>query len=1647
MDSIQPEPQNSIAPQSPPVSPRALIERYWWVILAAILILGAWLRFPAIELAPDKDNPESNTLTLVSWDGDHHLHPDERFLTMVSSAIHLPDSIGEYFDTEKSPMNPYNNNFGSFVYGTAPLFVVRTTAEILTQLDPRSHNEDGGLNKNFDYAEYWNIHLVGRVMSAVFDLFTCAMVFAIGRRLFSAGVGLFAAFLYACAVLPIQQSHFMTVDAFGNVPIVLAFWFSLDIIEGKRGWFAYALAGAAFGLAVASRINFITFAALIVIAALLRLVTMLGSVKRIGLTAKETRTFAMDAGAVVSDQGAGVSNQETVVSDPSVQMRTITLGPIVIEIETKARAAVRESENVLPEMTNFWSAVFSVGTGLVLTMFAALVVFRIAQPYAFEGLMGLNPKWLNDMKQASETISGQIDMPPSHQWTGRPAYLFPLYNMFQYGLGIPFALAAWAGFFVGIYEIVFKRKWNHLLLVLWIGGFFLYQAQQFVLVVRYYLPLYPFFAIYGGFFIVWLWKQAREIRVPFGIVARVAVAAFIGIVVGYTLFWATAFASIYTRPVTRVAASDWLKQNVPQGAVIANEHWDDPIPFGGYKGLTTSSDGLIQNYWEDSDEKRGKMKEWIDEAEYIVLSSNRLYESIPRLPRRFPMTIKYYAWLFSGELGFEKVAEFTSYPQLAGIVINDDPADEAFKVYDHPKVTVYKKTAAYSSANTAQLLDSVDLSEIERLKPIDYIASKDGFRMLPELQAANYAGGTWSEIFNPTDLVNQIPVVAWLAAIWAIGILAFPYTFVAFRKFADRGYAFAKMVGVLALAWLTWTLASYRALPFERWTMLIMLAVMLLGALFIVWRKREAMLEFLRAQWKLLVVIEIVYLVFFAIDLTIRFANPDLWHPWFGGEKPMDFAYLNATIKTTYFPVYNPWFEGRFINYYYFGQLISATLAKLIGVVPEVAYNLLLPMFFAMTASGAFGVAYNLVARATENEKRESRNENDTLHAPRSTFPIRPLLAGIIAAFLVLILGNLGQVGVLYKGLTDLGQSNGASNGLSALLAGLGAWIGGKEIPVATGNWYWTATRIIPDTINEMPFFTFVYADLHAHLMSLPFTLVGLGLATHALFLRAKLQWYDLGIIAMVLGALRAINTWDYPTYLALIGCAMVIGYFTERRSPTTAMSTSHHSDFSWSEFIQRYLLFIVIAFAQVALLIVPINAAGVRITFDMAIYILVVLFALVFGFVKLGVQLDPRRIARDLGWRMIALIALAVLFYWPYITNYGTAYTSVELWKDARTTLTDYFVVHGIFIFLTATYLVIVAANKTARTLNAAHELNGSSSLLEGWVIYLIPALLVLEMGLLFLGLHVFAVIVPLVALAAWIMFERETAAVHRFLALIILAAFLLTIMVEVVTLKGDIGRMNTVFKFYLQAWVFFGVASASGLAIVFHHLWFHEPKKDAATDQMVGGDSSVAQTWKAAWWGLTALLLFAGSLYPAFAGWAKMNDRFVKNMPPGLNGLDYMKQATYNEQNQEIVLNQDYQAIQWLRQNILGTPVIVEANTGLYRWGNRVAINTGLPVVAGWDWHTKQQYSLLPGDLVDHRISDIKTIYETSDPSEALELLKQYGVSLIYVGPLERAVYIPEGFGKWDAMAQTGALRKIYDNDGVQIYALGEEVAQMVK
>jgi hypothetical protein len=371
-------------------------------------------------------------------------------------------------------------------------------------------------------------------------------------------------------------------------------------------------------------------------------------------------------------------------------------------------------------------------------LFAAglsLVAFRVAQPYAFEGpgFLGVkpSPEWFERLGQIQAEQNGEMDLPSGRQWTNRTPILFPWTNMVVWGMGLPLGLAASAGWALAGYELL-RGKLAHLVLWSWTTLLFFYQATRWVKAMRYFLPLYPLLAILAAYLLVRIVRGSKGWRRRAGMGLAV-------VVVGFTALWALAVFSIYARPNTRVAASRWIYDHVPAGSVVANEHWDWglPLPVDGHNPFAGTYTGLeMQNYNEDTPEKLEQMLGWLDRADYLFLASNRLYASIPRLPARYPMTINYYRRLFDGELGFELVADFTSRPALGPfqfpdqecpfslveatyvhqrqpVVVRLPPAEEAFSVYDHPRVLIFHKTARFDLARARTLLtEGVDWSQV-----------------------------------------------------------------------------------------------------------------------------------------------------------------------------------------------------------------------------------------------------------------------------------------------------------------------------------------------------------------------------------------------------------------------------------------------------------------------------------------------------------------------------------------------------------------------------------------------------------------------------------------------------------------------------------------------------------------------------------------------------------------------------------------------------------------------------------------------------------------------------------------------------------------------------------------------------------------------
>jgi uncharacterized membrane protein len=264
-----------------------------------------------------------------------------------------------------------------------------------------------------------------------------------------------------------------------------------------------------------------------------------------------------------------------------------------------------------------------------------------------------------------------------------------------------------------------------------------------------------------------------------------------------------------------------------------------------------------------------------------------------------------------------------------------------------------------------------------------------------------------------------------------------------------------------------------------------------------------------------------------------------------------------------------------------------------------------------------------------------------------------------------------------------------------------------------------------------------------------------------------------------------------------------------------------------------------------------------------------------------------------------------------------------------------------------------------------------------------------------------------------------------RRLLWLMVGEAMAICLGVEIVVLQGDVGRMNTVFKFYLQVWILLSVAAGVSLAWVREraHRWRPELRQ--------------------LWWGGMAALVLGGALFLPYGVRARAVDRMSPQAGLTLDGMAFMEQAIVSggapeREARQIPLSGDYAAIRWMQDHVQGSPVILE---GLghreYLWGNRVSVYTGLPAVIGWRWHQVQQrLGVLPDTLVDWRRDDVRECYDTTDVSRALDILDRYGVRYVYVGAYEWAYYDPAGLAKFDAMAAQGLLRAVYDAQGVRIY-----------
>jgi uncharacterized membrane protein len=283
--------------------------------------------------------------------------------------------------------------------------------------------------------------------------------------------------------------------------------------------------------------------------------------------------------------------------------------------------------------------------------------------------------------------------------------------------------------------------------------------------------------------------------------------------------------------------------------------------------------------------------------------------------------------------------------------------------------------------------------------------------------------------------------------------------------------------------------------------------------------------------------------------------------------------------------------------------------------------------------------------------------------------------------------------------------------------------------------------------------------------------------------------------------------------------------------------------------------------------------------------------------------------------------------------------------------------------------------------------------------------------------GIHIIWFVLPLMVWAG-ILIIRPGQSINKSTVLFMIGTGLaITLLVEIVYVEGDIGRMNTVFKFYLQAWTLLALSSAAAFYWMMESFQHWRP--------------GFRTTWQIIFY----FLVLSAALYPLLGGVAKIKDRMAPEAPHTLDGMAFMQYAEYRDLDTLMDLSQDYRAIRWMQDNIQGSPVIVEANQIEYHWGTRFTVYTGLPGVVGWNWHQRQQRTITPHEWIYSRVDAVNTFYDTPDLNFARDFLEKYHVSYIVIGQLERAKYNQEGISKF--LAGEGIFWKVvYQDQDTTIY-----------
>ncbi len=590
-------------------------KRYWeFVFLVAVLAVAASLRFYGL-----------------AWDGGYLFHPDERKILLVASELRPPANIGEFFSAD-SPLNPK-----FFAYGSFPIYLLKASSIFAPPI---------ALNVPWR-EDFVGLAMLGRALSALFDLGTITMTFLLARRLYNATVGLMASACIAVTVLHIQLAHFYTVDTLLTFFVVVTMYFAARYAQSNWGRDAL-LVGVSFGFALATKIAALPLVVPIVVAVI---------------------------HANVKSGGWGGRDKDHLPPTHSPRL-----------LFKRWRDLTWDARRPLAKI-----------------LLAAFIVFVVTQPYAL-----FDPvRYLGAVGTELLVARGWLDYPYTRQYADTLPFIYPIVQASIWGMSLPLGIFAWGGSALVVWRWFQKRDWCDGFILAWALVYFLTISGQYAKYLRYLLPLLPFlFIMAASSFKSHLLRFAFFVSLFLAFIYSIAFVAMYS----REHPWLTISRWIYTNiPAQATLAIEHWDDALPvpmrdadgdrapreyRARVLPLYDADDAAKLDAIVDALATSDYVIL--------ATHRLSSTITRLPQRYPMSSRYYRLLFDGTLGFELAMHAVNGIALD--GIVIVDDRFELLQSDAVVWNWGRADESFTVYDHPMPLVFKKTRAWSRDELVSLL-------------------------------------------------------------------------------------------------------------------------------------------------------------------------------------------------------------------------------------------------------------------------------------------------------------------------------------------------------------------------------------------------------------------------------------------------------------------------------------------------------------------------------------------------------------------------------------------------------------------------------------------------------------------------------------------------------------------------------------------------------------------------------------------------------------------------------------------------------------------------------------------------------------------------------------------------------------------------------